>query len=287
MNRRCLRSGLSLLLVTLSLLLVACGGNDSASTTGNDTAITNSADAKALLAKTRDAMQKVKSAHLDTQRTVKLTQSVGSASTMVTESTDQVLPDQLSSQLVTKNDQVNQGTKTSELYLQNKIYLQSPDNQWFVFSKERLQAINNMPTLQLPTNLNTLNELLEISDKGTVVDQKTETVNGQQLHHLNIGYDKTALTALRTAGQENSILAQVKTAKDAQVNADFWIDEQSAHVLKSDLKITLTQDTNGNSATTNSESTVTLSRFDQLASISAPQGAKEVDDPGSIFQQQP
>lgn len=289
---------LFMLMVAITLFMTAC------SQTVTVTVPTPSASSLTplqVLQKSADAMKQLKSSHIDLhsntslQTTDTATPSVGpgtptpsNATINITGTGDQALPDQEQLSL-----DVGQAAKVAEIVQNNKIYVQNPQGQWFVLNKSDFQGSVSNPFSGV--NLDQ-NSLLALVQHTKITDHGDENLNGQSLRHITADLDKTALRQmLNDNPQLQGILSQqnldamMNNLKSFQSSIDVWIDETQFYVHRTELKLNLVANTSTNegaapsTATTNIDTTIDLSKFNQPVTITPPTNATPTNNPGAIF----
>jgi len=151
-----------------------------------------------------------------------------------------------------------------------------------------------------------VNKLLNIAQNAKLTDDGTVMLNGQKLRRLTVTFGKDALVQLLNAsGQSNSALPQqskdqlIKSVKEFNGTVDFWIDENTSYVHQVEEKLMMKLDTSAlaatptstgtsaapGSVTSNTDTIIDLSKFNQPVTIKAPANAIPTDNLLSIFQQ--
>lgn len=262
-----------------------------------------------VLQNSANAMKQLKTAHIEMQSNSSLqvdngnsaTPMPGSSSTPTATGTptnfnatikgsgDIALPDQEQLKLT-----VNQNTNLAEIAQGSKIYVQNAQGKWFVLDKSRFQGLVGNPFSGVQLDQTSLLSLVQHTQ---ITDHGSESLNGQNLRHITANLDKDALRQLfennpqlkGTLGQQvtGNILDRTRSFTSS---LDVWIDESQFYVHRTELKLNLTANTSGtganapNSATTNLDTIIDLSKFNEPVTITIPGGATPTDDPGTIFQ---
>jgi LppX_LprAFG lipoprotein len=257
-----------------------------------------------VLQKSADAMKQLKSSHVEIQSTNSL-QSSGATGTSTIEGTpvpqnanvsikgsgDQALPDAAQMHLTVNSD--NQTTNLSQVLQGDKVYVQNTQGQWYVMSKSDLAQYVGNPFAGVTVDENSLLGLVQHSN---ISDHGAENLNGQSLRHISADLDKTALRQLlnenpdlkNALGQQN-IDTLLNNTKSFKSTVDTWIDESQFYVHRTQLQVNLVADTSqlgGNapkSVTTNLNTIVDLSKFNESVTVTPPTNATPTSDPGSVF----
>jgi len=287
--------------VMLSVVLFISGCSQT--TTGTTT---SSLTPLQVLQNSSNTMQKLKSSHVEIQLTNN-TQTSGtknSAGTPTTTGTpvpqnvnisikgsgDQVLPDQQLNLAITS---LNQTTNLTEVTQGDKLYVKNEQGQWYVLNKSTLQNYVGNPFAGMSIDQNTL---LGLVTQANITDHGTEALNGTNLRHISADLNKDALKQLlsnnpdlkSTLGQQNidTLLNHTKSFKST---VDVWIDEAQFYVHRTELKLNMVADTTGlgseipQTLTTNFDTIVDMSKFNQPVTFNVPSSATPTDNPGAIF----
>src|SRR5581483_6533165 len=272
---------LFMLMAAIALLITAC----SQTVVGTGTATsTSSLTPLQVLQKSADAMNQLKSSHIDLQSNTSLqtsnTATPSAAAGTPTPSnitinitgtgdeaftSDQATPDQ---EQLTLN--IGQAAKVAEIVQNDKIYVQNPQGQWFVLNKSDFQGAISNPFSGV--NLDQ-NSLLGLVQHTKITDHGDENLNGQSLRHITADLDKTALRQMLNdnpqlqgaLGQQN-LDAAMNNLKSFQSSIDVWIDETQFYVHRTELKLNLVINTSTNegaapsTATTNLDTVIDLSK---------------------------
>jgi hypothetical protein len=289
-------------LITTVLFISAC----SQPITGPGTGTGSSLTPLQVLQKSANAMQQLKSAHVDLQSTNNLqganatattgtpaaTATTGTPTPMtfaltITGSGDEALPDQEQLSLT-----VNQNTHLTEIVQGDKVYVQNAQGQWYVLDKSAFQGAVGNPFSGVNFDQNSLLALIQHTQ---ITDHGTQALNGQNLRHITAVLDKEGLRQLLqdnpqlagNLGQQN-IDAMLNNTKSFLSSIDVWIDETQFYVHRTELKLNLTADTNGTASlpptiTANLDTTVDLSKFNVPVTITPPANATPTTNPGAIF----
>jgi hypothetical protein len=289
-------------LITTVLFISAC----SQPITGPGTGTGSSLTPLQVLQKSANAMQQLKSAHVDLQSTNNLqganatattgtpaaTATTGTPTPMtfaltITGSGDETLPDQEQLSLT-----VNQNTHLTEIVQGDKVYVQNAQGQWYVLDKSAFQGAVGNPFSGVNFDQNSLLALIQHTQ---ITDHGTQALNGQNLRHITAVLDKEGLRQLLqdnpqlagNLGQQN-IDAMLNNTKSFLSSIDVWIDETQFYVHRTELKLNLTADTNGTASlpptiTANLDTTVDLSKFNVPVTITPPANATPTTNPGAIF----
>jgi hypothetical protein len=289
----------------LSVILFISGCSQT--TTGTTT---SSLTPLQVLQNSSNTMQKLKSSHIEIQLTNNTQTSGGTNATPVAGtknptgtpvpqnvnitvkgSGDQVLPDQQLNLVVTS---LNQTTNLSEVTQVDKLYVKNAQGQWYVLNKSTLQNyVGSNPFAGMNIDQNTL---LGLVTQANITDHGTEALNGTNLRHISADLNKNALKQLlsnnpdlkNTLGQQNidSLLNHTKAFKST---IDVWIDEAQFYIHRTEFKLNMVADTTGLSGeipqtiSTNFDTTIDLSKFNQPVTFTVPSSATPTDNPGAIF----
>lgn len=284
------------LMVAIALSIAACSQTVVGPTPGS-----SSLTPLQVLQKSADAMKQLKSSHIDLQSNTSLqttdtaTPSTGPGTPTpsnitinITGTGDEALPDQ---EQLTLN--VGQAAKVAEIVQNDKIYVQNPQGQWFVLNKSDFQGSVSNPFSGVTLDQNALLGLVQHTK---ITDHGTETLNGQSLRHITADLDQVALRQLLTdnpqlqgaLGQQN-LDAVMNNLKSFQSSIDVWIDETQFYVHRTELKLNLVANTSlsegaaPSTATTNLDTIIDLSKFNQPVTITPPTNATPTTNPGAIF----
>lgn len=301
---------LALLLITTVMLISACSQPITGPTTGTGSSLTP----LQVLQNSANAMQHLKSAHVEIQSTSSV-QSNNATATVATPtataanstpipttysltikgSGDEALPDQEQLSLT-----LNQNTHLAEIVQGNKVYVQNAQGQWYVLDKSAFQGIVANPFAGVNFDQNSLLSLIQHTQ---ITDHGTEALNGQNLRHITATLDKEGVRQLLndnpqlagSLGQQN-IDAILNNTKSFLSSIDVWIDESQFYVHRTELKLNLVADASGlnstptatattlpSSVTTNLDTIVDLSKFNVPVSITPPTNAISTNNPGAIF----
>src|SRR5579885_146342 len=278
---------LFMLMAAIALLITACSQTVTGSNPG-----ASSLTPLQVLQKSVDAMKQLKSSHIELQSNTSMqtsntaTPSTGTGDEAFT--SDQASPDQ---EQLTLN--IGQAAKVAEIVQNDKIYVQNPQGQWFVLNKSDFQGSISNPFSGVNLDQNSLLGLLEHTK---ITDHGDENLNGQSLRHITADLDKTALRQMLNdnpqlqgaLGQQN-LDAVMNNLKSFQSSIDVWIDETQFYVHRTELKLNLVVNTSTNegaapsTATTNLDTIIDLSKFNQPVTITPPTNATPTNNPGAIF----
>jgi hypothetical protein len=301
---------LVLSLITIVLLISACSQPITGPTTGTGSSLTP----LQVLQNSANAMQQLKSAHVEIQATnsvqgINATSTVGTPTTTPTPVTstptpttfsltikgsgDEALPDQEQLSLL-----VNQNIHLTEIVQGNKVYVQNAQGQWYVLDKSAFQGIVGNPFAGINFDQNSLLALIQHTQ---ITDHGTQALNGQNLRHITATLDKDGVRQLLndnpqlagSLGQQN-IDAMLNNTKSFLSSIDVWIDETQFYVHRTELKLNLVADTGGlsgtpgtttlpSSVTTNLDTIVDLSKFNVPVVITSPTNAISTNNPAAIF----
>ncbi len=301
---------LAFMLISTVMLISAC----SQPITGPTTGTTSSLTPLQVLQNSANAMQQLKSAHVEIQSTSNV-QSSNNPTTVATPtataasstpipttssltikgSGDEALPDQEQLNLT-----INQNTHLAEIVQGNKVYVQNAQGQWYVLDKSAFQGIVANPFAGVNFDQNSLLALIQHTQ---ITDHGTQALNGQNLRHITATLDKEGVRQLindnpQLAGSlgGQNIDTILNNTKSFLSSVDVWIDESQFYVHRTELKLNLVADTSGlngtptataspppSSITTNLDTVVDLSKFNAPVVITPPTNAISTNNPGAIF----
>lgn len=293
---------LALLLLVVVLLVSACSQTTSGTTTSSLTPLQ-------VLQNSSNAMQKLKSSHVEIQLTNN-TQTTGASATATTSATpttagtpaqqnvtisikgsgDQVLPNQQLNLAITA---LNQTTNVSELTQGDKLYVRNAQGQWYVMDRSTLQNYVGNPFAGVNINQS---DLLGLVTEANITDYGTQSLNGTNLRHISANLDKNALKQLlsnnpdlkSTLGQQNidTLLNHTQSFKSS---IDVWIDETQFYIHRTEFKLNMVANTTGLSSnvpktiSTNLDTIVDLSKFNAPVTLNVPSNATPTNNPGAII----
>src|SRR5436309_12354694 len=151
---------------------------------------------------------------------------------------------------VTQN--ITNGTNTTSNLAQivqgEKDYIQNAKGQWYVLDKSALKGYVDNPFSGI--NNPDLSLLIGLLQHTKITDNGVQSLNGQNLRHITIALDKTALKQFLSNNQQlidllgqqnlNVIIDNTKTFSSS---VDLWIDETTYYVHRTELKFNLNADT--------------------------------------------
>jgi hypothetical protein len=301
-----------LVLLPALLLISACSTTVGTGTGGSSISVLQ------LLQNSAQAMKNLKSAHIVTQ-TNGMVQTFGTTATPtagtptpttsaspvtfnVTGSGDEALPSQEALQISVNQGTNGQATNLAEIVQGDKVYIQNAKGQWYVLDKSTFDGYTANPFSGVngldPSNLLGLIQDTKITDHGD------QSLNGQNLRHVTITFDKAAFQKIlqndpqlaNAIGQQN-INTILNSTNTLTANLDLWIDETNFYVHRTELKFNLNEDVSSLSQSltpvavfplpagviTNFDSTLDLSNFNAPVTITPPTGAIPTDNPLTIF----
>lgn len=299
---------LALTLISTVMFISAC----SQPITGPTTGTTSSLTPLQVLQKSANAMQQLKSAHVEIQSTNNVqssnadttvatpTATAASSTPIPTTSSltikgsgDEALPDQEQLNLT-----INQNTHLAEIVQGNKVYVQNAQGQWYVLDKSAFQGIVANPFAGVNFDQNSLLALIQHTQ---ITDHGTQSLNGQNLRHITATLDKEGVRQLLNDNPQlagslggQNIDAILNNTKSFLSSVDVWIDESQFYVHRTELKLNLVANTSGlngtptatpppSSITTNLDTVVDLSKFNVPVVITAPTNAISTNNPAAIF----
>lgn len=219
---------------------------------------------------------------------------------------DEALPNQEAMQFTVSQSGATATPTTSQLaqiVQGNKVYIQNTKGQWYVLDKSVLSGYIGNPFSGI--NSPDLTELIGLLEHTQITDNGLQSLNGQNLRHITIALDKEALKQFLTndqqivnlLGQQN-LNAVIDNTKTLGATVDLWIDEATSYVHRTELKFNLNVDTGTlsqsitptvttslvpSNVTTNFDSIVDLSNFNQPVTITPPANAIPTNDPTVVF----
>jgi hypothetical protein len=304
---------LPLLLVIAMLLISGCsvgvGINNGGSTSANGTP-TSSLSPLQVLQNSSNAMQKLKSSHVDIQLADKITAvNTNATATPTTTGTptatptvqnvtlnvkgngDQALPDQM--QMTISATALNGTANLAEVMQGDKVYVQNTQGQWYVLNKSDLANMVGNPFAGVNFDQNSLLGLVMHSN---ITDHGIQALNGQNLRHISADLDKDALRQLvsqnpdlKSAVGQQDLDTLLNNTKTFNSSVDVWIDETNFYIHRSEFKLNFTADTSEvsgqapQSVGTNLDSILDLSKFNEPVNITTPANATPTDNPGTVF----
>src|SRR5947209_8741431 len=205
---------LALTLISTVLVISACSQPITGPTTGTGSSLTP----LQVLQNSANAMQQLKSAHVEIQSTNSVQSSNATATVQIPTATavtgtptatatpasstpipttyslslkgsgDEALPDQEQLNLT-----INQNTHLAEIVQGNKVYVQNAQGQWYVLDKSAFQGIVGNPFAGVNFDQNSLLSLIQHTQ---ITDHGTQTLNGQNLRHITATLDKEGVRQL-------------------------------------------------------------------------------------------
>lgn len=293
------------LLATIAVLLLmsACGSGSIGS---------SSQTAAQVLQKSASAMKQLKTAHVDMKMNanvgaVGITPTAGSTTTTnitfnINATGDEVLPDQTSLKLMIGGFS-GLNLNMTEVLKGDKVYIQSGNGQWYVIDKSVLTGSSGTSNPFSSASIPDFNKLLDVGQHAQLTDHGDQSLNGETLRHITVTLDKNAMQqVLQSTGQLNGLLGSnaqklMDSIKTSQATLDFWIDENTSYVHRTEMKLNMSMDlssfvTPGTTSTGNTPSAITLaldmtidlSKFnDTSITVTAPANAIPTDNPSTIF----
>lgn len=293
-------------LAAILLFMTACG-----STIGTGSGNGNGASSETVLQVLQNSastMKQLKSLHFVTTTTANVQSNASTSSTSATPtpgnitlnlqaSGDEALPTSEISH-VSLNSLIN----LIEIVQADKLYIQNTKGQWYVMDKSALNGLTGNPlaSVQLPD----LNTMLAIAETAQITDHGLQSLNGQNLRHISVSFDKTSFKQLLDTNQQlKNMLGQqnidsiIDNTKKFAATLDLWINESTSYLHRTELKFNmdanvssfeniLTPITGGaqpSNVTTNVDSIVDLSNFNETVTITPPTNAIPTNDPLKIF----
>jgi hypothetical protein len=270
--------GLALALMILS----ACGQGSTKSGLSPLQVLQNSAN----------AMKNLQTSHVDLNATSQISgasatglEIPGNVDVTLKGSGDQSIPDNAQKMKMTLT--LNSfSAPISEVVADDKVYIQTPDGQWYSFDKATfgqldcgLASFLSAPTLDL-------NSLLVLTEHINLTDHGKEDLRGQSLRHLTANIDQAALKQLLSDNPKlkcNIGSQDLNAVKNFNSSVDLYIDEQQFYVHRSELRVTLGTNDKGQTTTSSSDLTFDLSKFNQPVTITAPANATPLTDPTQLL----
>jgi hypothetical protein len=295
--------------VALVLLLVsACGSTPGSSSSSSSN---SSQSALQVLQKSASAMKSLKSSHftmnlkdaLSTSSTP-TTSTTPTTSSTATPSTNVALTgngDEASPNKASVHVNVNQALNLSEITIGNQVYIQNQQGKWYSLNTSSMSGTTNPLA---GTNITNYNSLLDAAQHAKITDHGMQTLNGHSYRYITVTFDKNALMDLLNAtGQSNNLTAQQKqslttvlnntTLKNATLN--LWIDPSTYYVHQMQLQYMMIVNTKNlttpttssssvpSSISSNLNTTIDYSNFNQPVTITAPSNATPATNISSIF----
>ncbi len=308
-----------MVMTTLLVLLSAC--SPTGGTGGSGLTVLQ------LLQNSSAAMSKLKSAHIDlkvngsgtavtsnTTGTPTATSTTGSSTPTPTPTTSQVsysltgtgdeaLPSQEAMQFTVSQTATNTTNHLAQIVQGDKVYVQNTKGQWYVLDKSVLKGYVDNPFSGISSP--DLTELIGLLEHTQITDNGVQSLNGQNLRHITIALDKTALKQFLSNNQQlidllgqQNLNAIIDNTKSFSSTVDLWIDEKTSYVHRTELKFNLSADTSSlsqyvtptttaimvpSNVTTNLDSVVDLSNFNAPVTITPPTNAIPTNDPTTVF----
>ncbi len=305
----------SIAMVSLLVLLSACNP----ATTGSGG---SSLTVLQLLQNSSAAMSKLNSAHIDlkvngsgqavtnnttttptTNTTPTTTPTVNQVSFNLSGTGDETLPSAESMQFAVTQTATNTTNHLAQIVQGDKVYIQNTKGQWYVLDKSVLKGYVDNPFsgIQSPD----LTELIGLLENTQITDNGVQSLNGQNLRHITIALDKTALKQFLSNNQQlidilgqQNLNAIIDNTKTFSSSVDLWIDETTYYVHRTELKFNLNADTSTlgqyvtpvtsaalvpSNVTTKLDSIVDLSNFNAPVTITPPTDAIPTTDPTTVF----
>ena len=270
-----------------------------------------------LLQNSSSAMSKLKSAHIDVKANGSgqaLTSSTATPTTNSTPTTsdvtfgltgsgDEALPNEEAMQFNVTQNVTNTTSNLSQIVQGDKVYIKNTKGQWYVLDKSVLKNYVGNPFSGI--NNADLSFLIGLLEHTKITDNGVESLNGQNLRHITIALDQVALKQFLSTNQQlldilgqqnlNAILEHTKAFSST---VDLWIDEATFYLHRTELKFNLSADTSTlgqyltptintvvvpSNITTNFDSVVDLSKFNEPVTITPPTNAIPTNDPTVVF----
>jgi hypothetical protein len=270
-------------LVLAMMIFSACGQGTT----------TNGMSPLQVLQNSANTMKNLKTSHVDLNATSQISganasgfEIPGNIAVTLKGSGDQSLPDNAQKMNMTLN--LNSfSAPVSEVTTDDKVYIQTPDGQWYSFDKTTFGGVDCGLSSFLSAPTIDLNSLLVLTAHMNITDHGDENVQGQSLRHLTVNMDKAALKQLLSDNPKlkcNLGSQDLNTVKNFTSSADLYIDEQQFYVHRSKLQVNVSAgDNNNQTASSSSDLTVDLSKFNQPVTITAPANATPLTDPKQLL----
>jgi hypothetical protein len=299
--------------IALILLLVsACSSTPSSNSSSSSSS--NSQSALQVLQKSASAMKSLKSSHFTINLTDMLsTGANGTSTTSSTPTTSSSTPqttnvtltgngDESSPNKVSSHLTVNQALNLSEIVIGKQVYIQNQKGQWYSLN---LNSTGSSTNPLAGSNITNYASLLEAAQHAKITDHGMQTLNGHSYRYISVTFDKSALVDLLNAtGQTNNLTAQQKqnlsavlsntTLKNAVMKV--WIDPSTYYVHQMQLQYVMIVNTKGlatpttssnpsvpSSISSNLNTTIDYSKFNQPVTINAPSNATPATSISSVF----
>lgn len=282
---------LTLIALVAGLLLSACspfGGGPGATQNTQPSATSAPQTTQQVLQNTLKAMQQLKTIHIAMNIATDTKSATDEAMLNIKIEGDSVLPDQSSLQLAMGQGMADPQVKLSEIVTGNKIYLRNQKGQWYVSDLAAFTRSTGNPFAS--AQFSNFNNLLTQAQKVNVIDNGTETLNGQNVNHLTADFGKDSLLDLLNAtGQLNNLQPQqrqrLQNSLDSvnlqqQPTLDLWIDPATSYVQRMELKFMLSTQDN---ITSSVDSVIDYSHFNASITINPPTNATPTDNPAAVL----
>jgi len=275
-------SPLFLVLALVMMIVSACSQGNTASSLSPLQVLQNSAN----------AMRNLQTSHVALNVTSQISgtnatglETPGNIDVTLKGSGEQLIPDnQEMMDLILSIDDLP--APVSEVKTSDKVYIQTPDSQWYSFDKSifeqedcSLANFFSPPTIDL-SSLLTLIQHINITDDGH------ENWQGQSLRHMTANIDKTALKQLLSdnPGLKCEVGSQdLDTVTNFSSSVDIYIDETQFYVHHGELRINLGTNDNGQTTSNSTDFIIDLSNFNQPVTITEPANAIPLTDPKQLL----
>jgi LppX_LprAFG lipoprotein len=256
---RAVRFGL--LVFPLILLLCACSGPFNANGGTSTPVVTTSAPTNLpallpILQKSLQAMQQVRTVHVDIQGKGTI-QTSGPLLPAFAKETGYSLRGKADIDIARRDGQLQVRLKlklpqtaiikVAARFIGSKLYLQAPTRQWFVLDITGVAALLNATGLvPQPQALAALLANVKVTDHGMM------TIAGMSTHHITLSIDAHALGQLAQQSQAKQVLAGVQLPRG--LSADLFIDAATSRLVRLEIKGSVRADVDALLAATGQES---------------------------------
>jgi hypothetical protein len=215
--------------------------------------------------------------------------------------------DESSPNKVSDHVTVNQALSLSEIIIGKQVYIQNQKGQWYSLNLNSSGTTNPLAG----SNVTNYNSLLDAAQHAKITDHGMQTLNGHSYRYITVTFDKSALVDLLNAtGQTKNLTAQQQqnlnnilkniTLKNASMKV--WIEPTTYYVHQMQLQFMVNVNTKGlatpnasntptasstpavpSSVSSNLNTTIDYSKFNQPVTITAPSNATPATNISSIF----
>jgi hypothetical protein len=253
---------------------------------------TSSLSALQVLQNSANTMKNLKTSHVDLNAKSQVSginaggfNMPGNVDVTLKGSGDQSVPDNAQKLNLTLN--LNSfSTPVSEVVTDNKVYIQTPDGQWYSFDKATFGGVDcGLDSVLSDTTIDMNSLLALLTGHVKITDHGVENLQGQSLRHLTADVDKDALKQLVSDNPKlkcNIGSQDLDSVTKFNSTVDLFIDEQQFYVHRSELRMNVSTNNNGQTTSNSSDLTLDLSKFNQPVTITAPANATPLNDPKQL-----